>query len=1019
MPMPSEVMTLVKRFATFRDAYRSGEYNETRLRREFLDPMFEALGWDMQNRGGTAEQYKDVIHEDAIKIGGASKAPDYCFRLGGKREFFVEAKKPSVNIKDDVGPAFQLRRYAWSAKLPLSVLTDFEEFAIYDCRVRPYKGDNAAVARIMYATFDEYESRWDEIASKFSRDAALGGAIRAFTVSSRRKRGSESVDQAFLEEIERWRESLAKSIAAKNAGISQRELNSAVQRTIDRIVFLRICEDRGIEEYGRLLAVSNGNNVYERLCERFTRADERYNSGLFHFGKEKHRAEAPDTLTMTLRIDDKILKNILRNLYYPESPYEFAVLPADILGQVYEQFLGKVIRLTPRGAAIDEKPEVKKAGGVYYTPSHIVQHIVEGALKDVLARKRPRDVARLRILDPACGSGSFLIVAYQALLDWHFDYYFNDDPKRHPKEMHQTSTGGWRLTTTERKRVLLNNIFGVDVDPQAVEVTKLSLLLKVLEGETAEAINQQLKLVHERALPDLGANIKCGNSLVATDYFNGRQASLLDDAEAYQINAFDWEAEFAPVVGDKGFDVILGNPPWLMPGYYLPEHTLEYLSREYHVATGKYDMYYVFLERALDLLRPGGRLGMIVPNKFFHTGAGAALRSLLIKERGLRLIEDFGDAQVFRGATNYSCMLELRREPSASGPTYRRMGVDLAVLSESRCAWEDLTSTQWNFDHHGAGDVFAKVKSVGEPLETMVSRFGTGVQSGADRLLVMEPAVAADKGYESAVLRRVFRGRDVRRYATAASPRVLVFPYAVRQGEFEILDEKKLGDVAPRVHKLLRDSRPKLATRVWFGKGAEALSGRWYGMMYLDSARAFAAPHLLTPALSNQSNFALGTGDVFATGTAGVTSIIPKDDNVEHILYLLGVLNSKLISVYAVAHSPPFAGGYFKFSAPYLKKLPIRRIRRGDKQAVAQHDEVVRLVERILSLRASLGSIRAEHEQQVVQRQIDAASRRIDEVVYDLYGLSDDERAQMERHFEVPARGRGRAVAADVSEPSG
>src|SRR5439155_12032260 len=206
----------------------------------------------MDNVSGYAEAYKDVIHEDAIKIGGATKAPDYCFRIGGTRKFFLEAKKPSVDIKADADPAYQLRRYAWSAKLPLSVLTDFEEFAVYDCRVEPHLEDKASVARVLYLNFNEYVARWDDIAIVFARDAILKGSFDKYAESTKAKRGTAEVDEAFLSEIEKWRADLARNLALRNPKLSQRDLNFSVQRTIDRIVFLRICEDRRIEVYGRL-----------------------------------------------------------------------------------------------------------------------------------------------------------------------------------------------------------------------------------------------------------------------------------------------------------------------------------------------------------------------------------------------------------------------------------------------------------------------------------------------------------------------------------------------------------------------------------------------------------------------------------------------------------------------------------------------------------------------------------------------------------------------------------------------
>ncbi|HEX2241491.1 MAG TPA: restriction endonuclease subunit M, partial [Actinomycetota bacterium] len=226
---------MVERFERNRASYESPHYNETQVRREFVDPFFKALGWDVDNEAGYAEPYKDVVHEDSLKISGAAKAPDYSFRIGGTRKFFVETKKPSVNLKKDPAPAYQLRRYAWSAKLPLGVLTDFAEFVVYDCRPEPSPTDKSSAARVMYITFDEYISRWDEIASVFSRDSVLKGSFDEYSDTTKRKRGTAEVDTAFLEEIEEWRKMLAANVALRNPDLSQADLNWVVQQTIDRI----------------------------------------------------------------------------------------------------------------------------------------------------------------------------------------------------------------------------------------------------------------------------------------------------------------------------------------------------------------------------------------------------------------------------------------------------------------------------------------------------------------------------------------------------------------------------------------------------------------------------------------------------------------------------------------------------------------------------------------------------------------------------------------------------------------
>lgn len=297
-----QISDLVERFERNIEAYRSPAYNETQLRREFIDPFFEAFGWDVANKAGYAEQYKDIIHEDAIKVAGATKAPDYCFRIGGVRKFFLETKKPSVDIKDQINPAYQLRRYAWSAKLPISILTDFEELAIYDCRLRPKPNDKPSIGRVRFYTYTQYVASFEEIYNLLAKESVLKGSFDKFAEYDKQKRGTTEVDAEFLREIESWREALAKDIAIRNPKLSVRELNFAVQLTIDRIIFLRMCEDRGIEKYGQIQSLLNGTNTYHRLRQILYHADDKYNSGLFDF--------KTDRLTPELTLGDKPLKEI-------------------------------------------------------------------------------------------------------------------------------------------------------------------------------------------------------------------------------------------------------------------------------------------------------------------------------------------------------------------------------------------------------------------------------------------------------------------------------------------------------------------------------------------------------------------------------------------------------------------------------------------------------------------------------------------------------------------------------------
>jgi adenine-specific DNA-methyltransferase len=286
------------------------------------------------------------------------KVPGYSFRIGGARKFFVEAKKPQVNIKDAATPAYQVRRYAYTARLPLSILTNFAEFAVYDTRIKPHKDDKSGTACIFYCAFDQYEQHFYFIYSIFSKNAILKGSFDKYIETDKNKKGTSEVDTELLNLVEEWRVDLAKNIAKSNPALSIYNLNTVVQKIIDRIVFLRIAEDKGIEDKALLLTVTKTTNIYQKLILLFEKANEKYNSGLF----------APVDWINNVHVDDKALSNIIINLYYPECPYEFSVLPVEILGSIYERFLGKTIRFRAvkddtHTAIIEEKPEVKKSGG--------------------------------------------------------------------------------------------------------------------------------------------------------------------------------------------------------------------------------------------------------------------------------------------------------------------------------------------------------------------------------------------------------------------------------------------------------------------------------------------------------------------------------------------------------------------------------------------------------------------------------------------------------------------------------
>ncbi|WP_332450659.1 Eco57I restriction-modification methylase domain-containing protein [Methanoculleus sp.] len=1045
MPAPPEIVDLVKRFDQYYTKYTSPSYNEFQVRKEFIDPFFEALGWDVNNRSGLDERYKDVIHEDTVRVEASTKAPDYSFRIGGMRKFFVEAKKPAVNLKENPEPAYQVRRYAWSAKLPVSLLTDFEEFIVYDCTAKPSPADKASAKRIGYYRYTDYIEKWDEIAAIFSKHGILTGGYDDYVESLKLKKGGKGtagIDDAFLAEIEGWREILAKNIALRNRDLSIRELNAAVQKTIDRIIFLRICEDRGIEEYGQLKRIAAGKDIYEQLKGVFRYADDRYNSGLFHFSTETGR-EDPDNLTLSLSIDDKVLKQIIGHLYYPDSPYEFSVFPADVLGQVYEQFLGKVIRLTAgHQAKVEEKPEVKKAGGVFYTPTYIVEYIVEQTVGNLVGGKDPKAVAGLHVLDPACGSGSFLLGAYQYLLDWHLAWYMDNlvpllaggkkmtDPavlellpvkpapaksgrgrKKRGDEyilpVYQVTETDWRLTTEEKKRILLNNIYGVDIDPQAVEVTKLSLLLKVLEGEKSERIGKQLTIAGERVLPSLHENIKCGNSLVGPDIYNDVQVTLDDEETIFRINAFDWNRAFPAVMQAGGFDAVIGNPPYVrlqaMKEWAPVE--VEVYKRLYKTARkGNYDIYVVFVEKGLDLLNDQGQLGFILPHKFFTAKYGEPLRELIATGEHLAEVTHFGYQQVFKGATTYTCLLFLSKAKNAS---FRYQKVDdlNEWKKEIRSPNDTLpksavTISDWNFVLGDDAALFEKLERFERKLGHIAHVF-VGTQTSAEDVFVltncrvegnfvkgMSKASQEEVSVERGCIKRFLKGRQIRRYVHPESNISVICPYEITEDNFRLLPKNELVEKYPSTFEYLSKHKKMLAER----EKGRFKGDNWYAYGYPKSMTLFQRNKIVCPFYDNKAAYSYDTeGYFFKTGYG----IIPNDSEFSDY-YLLGLLNSQLLFWYYKKVCTFLNSGYAHYMTQYIEQIPIRTIDPANPADVARHDRMVALVEQMLDLNRRLAAAKAPHEKEVLAGMIDATDRQIDRLVYELYGLTEEEIAVVE-----------------------
>ncbi len=963
-----KIAQLVERFSEHVEEYKRNGYNEHQTRIDYINPFFKALGWDIDNEQGYAEAYREVIHEDKIKVGSSTKAPDYGFTLFGQRKFFVDAKKPAINIKSDIAPAFQVRRYGWSAKVPISIVTDFEEFSIYDCTKKPKPTDKASVARIKYITYDQYLDEFDFFWDIFAKENLPKGRFDKYVKSDTRKKGTATVDDEFLKSIEQWRIYLATTIAPRNKPLNEDEINYAVQKIIDRILFLRMCEDRGVEQYGELKKAAEKGNIYQNLFALYRMADDKYNSGLFDFKEDK--------ITPTLTVDNKVMKNIIKELYYPNCEYEFSVMPADILGSVYERFLGKTIRLTKAHyAKIEEKPEVRKAGGVYYTPKYIVDYIVKNTVGKLIEGKTPKQVEKIRICDPACGSGSFLIGAYQFLLDRHLKYYTEKLPKK-KKDSPLTPDGN--LTTAEKKRILLNNIFGVDIDAQAVEVTKLNLLLKALEGETQASISRQMTLFHERVLPNLGSNIKCGNSLIGNDFYDNQLDMFPDQMK--KINAFDWEEAFPEIFKQGGFDAVIGNPPWVRQEL-ISEHK-GYFETHYRTYHGVADLYQYFIEKGISILNEKGYFSYIVASKWLRAKYGLPLRKWL-KEQTIHKLIDFGDLSVFRSATTYSSIIiaskstkSNKKVPVVEIGTLEFENLGQYIKEHERIISKDLLDNNgWSLKNEAELNLIKKLNENCMPLGTFVNKkIYRGVLTGYNKAFVIgsdtrKTLIKADP-INNEIIKPFLVGKDIKRYQPPTSDKYLIF---TRRG----IDINKYPAIKSYLSEFKENLTPKPTS--WKGgkwPGRKPGKYEWYEIQdTVDYYKEFDETKILWPGISREvAAFTLDENKYYGNDN---NQLIITDDK-----FLLGILNSKVSKFFLTNICDKVQGGFYRLKIIYVEQIPIPKTR---------NPEVEKLVASILKLNKQLQATKLETQRQQIQRTIDHTEKKIDELVYGLYGLSEKE----------------------------
>jgi hypothetical protein len=941
----SKLKSLVQKFEANKYHYLSKNYLEEEVKIDFINPLFETLGWDIRNTKALSPYEREVVVEKGETIGH----PDYNFRIDGQTRFFIEAKAPHEPLHK-VNHVLQAKSYAWNTKnVFIVLLTDFEEFRLFDATIKP-DAKNPDQGLIFELSYNQYLDNIDKLMLLSKEEVEKGSLERLILKDLKSKKLRIPVDKAFLEDLSQWREELAKDIYKRNikeledrtdekrVKIQVKILNEAVQKILNRLIFIRIAEDRKIIEPKSLLdevewwkAGGKRRDLHRRLTDRFIGWNQDFNGEILKIGP-----------CDVLAIDSHLLAKTIEGLYFPTCPYRFDVIGVELLGSIYERYLGKTIRVTPKRVKIEEKPEVRKAGGVYYTPQYIVDYIVKNTVEKVIKKKTPKQIEKIKILDPACGSGSFLLAAFHTLIDYHFHYY-----EKHPEESGQgilfpdiivDYDGTRRLSIEKKAQILKNNIFGVDIDPQAAEIAMMSLYLKCLEGERDLPRKKEL-------LPSLAKNIRCGNSLISYDIFD--QLTLFEEEEKERINPFDWHSKstgFGEIMERGGFDCIIGNPPYIRVDL-LDRKQKEYFKKNFLFSIGKYDLYYLFIEKSIELLKRGGLFGFIVPNKICSSESGKYLRKEIIEKSKDVFINSVSHLRIFGKAANYPILFFVCK--NQNNKTCR---LKLSISKNKKDLEKDRINLNINYK-----TLQQLPKSI-FPINTNQKSLEIYFKI-KKKYMLLKDILDISEGFRIPTKLERDQGDE----------------HIVKQYQFSRYSPVKKGSF------ILKADRRKVIS----DKSIRFINSLKDKIIFSEDALKIEA--------TLEKNKSLCQGGVYFAS-------LNEDFYTYNLNYLLALLGSKLLTfVYKTLFSGMhMGGGYLRFRTRFLNQLPIRKIDFNNPKETIMYAEIVELADDMLELNEKKSILPLSSKKEKIEREIKITDEKIDELVYKLYGITDEERKIIE-----------------------
>lgn len=949
------IRELISKYEQIKNSGEIKKYNEESTKKDFILPLFKALGWNVDNRG---KRNDTVSAEETI----SKKRVDYGFRINGIPKFFLEAKSlKEENIQTNPKYVTQAIDYAWMKSCSWAILTNFETIAVYNSDWKSgYFGGN------QFFVLRPNDFLTDSRFINLSKGAFENNELDKTASKYGKKQVKNPINKQLLQDMIHFREVLSKDIVRNNQdkNLTQDDIDETVQRILDRLIFIRNAEDRGLEEnqlqsnVRQWYAKGKGHLVKE-ISRIYKDYDDKYNSKLF-----AHH------LCDDLYIENEALQEVIEGLNQSKDNsyrYDFSIIESDVLGNIYEQYLGNILKSTPKRAKLEESKTHRKEQGIYYTPSYIVDYIVKNTVGEFIKTHTPEEIHKVRILDPACGSGSFLIRAYKELENYWKKQYGTQETLKYDEDKRFYSM---------KVEILKNNIFGVDLDPKAVEIAQLNLLLQISE--------------RGHRLPLLQNNIKVGNSLI--------------DDPSISDRAFKWEEEFPEIMKEGGFDIVIGNPPYVRI-QNLNKGEVEFFNNNYYSPERNYDIYILFVERGFKLLNNKGKLGFILPHKFFEGQNGWKIRKFISDSKSLDRIVYFGSNQIFDGATTYTCLLFLRNSTNKMF-YYKKfeLGENFKALDHidfEKKDIESVTAEPWNFNTKQISRILSKIKTHGVSFKEITRKIFKGSSTGDDDVFLLDPIIKGDNTtlvhstflngdieIENELLKPFLYGEDIKKYQDPTNHKVLLFPYFKVQGNVKLIPPEVMKLKHPRAFKYLNDAKKELLKRKIKMKDNE-----FYKYSAARSLAEYEQPKIMIPDMLVQNRVGYDERGTFFHGPA-IHSVLFNElvKDVDPLFYL-ATLNSKIFWFFITQTSTVLRGNTYRLTPEFLNLFPLPRLDLTDPNTAKKYQNVVNLVKEIISLNRRLLEIddKITDEQNKIEDRIKRLEEVIDSMIYSFYGLTEED----------------------------